>query len=114
MVYSPPCRAAALISQTHNVANLQIIMTKIGGMCLFTIGIWVLIELLVQFIHYGHACVGGEGEWHRLRRLWPKVRSSNRGDGALKDGPQCTSRAMHRRQSAAMQTRGRGRILWGP
>ncbi len=38
-------------------------------MCLFTIGMWVLIELLVQFIHYHHACVGGEGEWHGLGGL---------------------------------------------
>ncbi|KAG2497004.1 hypothetical protein HYH03_005008 [Edaphochlamys debaryana] len=53
-------RAAALISGTHNVANLQIIMTKIGGTCLVLIGIWVVIELAVQFGHYGHACTGGE------------------------------------------------------
>ncbi|KAG2433300.1 hypothetical protein HXX76_008366 [Chlamydomonas incerta] len=53
-------RAAALISGTHNVANLQIIMTKIGGVCLVTIGVWVVIELAVQFGHYGHGCTSGE------------------------------------------------------
>ncbi|PNH02174.1 Plasma membrane ATPase [Tetrabaena socialis] len=53
-------RAAALISGTHNVANLQIIMTKIGGVCLITIGVWVVIEVVVQFAHYKHGCVAGE------------------------------------------------------
>ncbi|KXZ46961.1 hypothetical protein GPECTOR_39g455 [Gonium pectorale] len=53
-------RAALLISGTHNVANLQIIMTKIGGMCLVTIGVWVVIEVIVQFAHYKHQCSSGE------------------------------------------------------
>eukprot|EP00955_Chlamydomonas_euryale_P003332 35902-Chlamydomonas_euryale.AAC.1 len=35
-------------------------MTKIGGICLVTIGIWVVIELAVQFGHYNHACYPGE------------------------------------------------------
>lgn len=56
------CRAAALISGTHNVANLQIIMTKIGGVCLITIGVWVVIEVVVQFAKYKHGCISGEGE----------------------------------------------------
>lgn len=56
-------RAAALISQTNNVANLQIVMTKIGGVCLVTIGVWLVIELAVQFGHYHHECKMGEGEW---------------------------------------------------
>ena len=54
-------RAAALLGQTENVANLQKIMTKIGATCLITIGIWCAIELGVQFGHYNHSCVGGEG-----------------------------------------------------
>jgi magnesium-transporting ATPase (P-type) len=53
-------RAAALISGTVNVANIQKVMTKIGAICLVTIGIWVIIELAVQFGHYGHECTGGE------------------------------------------------------
>jgi H+-transporting ATPase len=53
-------RAAALISATHNVANLQKIMTRIGAVCLVTIGVWVAIELFVQFFHYDHFCGGGE------------------------------------------------------
>ncbi|KAG1652728.1 hypothetical protein FOA52_007442 [Chlamydomonas sp. UWO 241] len=53
-------RAAALINATHNVANLAVIMTKIGGMCLVTIGVWVIIEVTVQFAHYGHSCGAGE------------------------------------------------------
>lgn len=54
-------RAAALLGATENVANLQKIMTKIGGMCLFTIGFWCIIQLGVQFGHYRHECKGGEG-----------------------------------------------------
>ncbi len=51
----------AIVQGTHNVANLQKIMTKIGGVCLITIGIWCVIELGVQFGHYGHSCYLGEG-----------------------------------------------------
>ena len=47
---------------THNVANLQKIMTRIGGVCLVTIGIWCVIELAVQFGHYKHGCSMGSGE----------------------------------------------------
>ena len=47
---------------THNVANLQKIMTRIGGVCLVTIGIWCIIELAVQFGHYHHSCYLGIGE----------------------------------------------------
>jgi H+-transporting ATPase len=52
-------RAASLIAGTNNVANLQKIMTKIGGVCLVTIGVWVTIELAVQFGYYGHTCGAG-------------------------------------------------------
>ena len=51
----------AILQGTHNVANLQKIMTRIGGVCLITIGIWCVIELGVQFGHYGHSCYLGEG-----------------------------------------------------
>ena len=44
---------------THNVANLQKIMTRIGGVCLITIGVWCVIELGVQFGHYNHSCYLG-------------------------------------------------------
>lgn len=54
-------RAAALLGQSDNVANLQIIMTKIGAFCLITIGVWVVIEIGVGFGHYNHSCYGGEG-----------------------------------------------------
>lgn len=50
-----------MLQGTHNVANLQKIMTRIGGVCLVTIGIWCIIELAVQFGHYGHSCKLGEG-----------------------------------------------------
>jgi hypothetical protein len=51
----------ACLQGTHNVANLQKIMTRIGGVCLVTIGIWCVIEMAVQFGHYGHTCKLGEG-----------------------------------------------------
>lgn len=54
-------RAAALISATNNVANLQIVMNRIGAVCLGTILVWVTIELAVQFGHYDHACTKGVG-----------------------------------------------------
>jgi len=54
-------RAAALLGASDNVANIQIIMTKIGAMCLLTIGVWVVIEIGVGFGHYNHSCYGGEG-----------------------------------------------------
>ena len=37
-------------------------MTRIGGICIATILVWVLIELAVQFGLYDHGCRGGEGE----------------------------------------------------
>ncbi len=42
-------------------AHAQIVMKKIGACCLITIGVWVVIELAVQFGHYGHSCEAGEG-----------------------------------------------------
>lgn len=65
-------RAAALIGATNNVANLQKIMTKIGGTCLVTIGVWIIIELAVQFGHYRHACAGGESTFFSLHLLLPQ------------------------------------------
>ncbi len=38
------------------------IMTRIGGTCLITIGVWCIIELIVQFGVYRHQCHAGEGE----------------------------------------------------
>ena len=55
-------RAAALISGTNNVANLQKIMTRIGACCLITIGLWVCIEVIVSFAAYHHTCQAGAGE----------------------------------------------------
>ena len=44
------------------MANLQKIMTRIGGVCLITIFTWCIIELAVQFGHYHHGCKLGQGE----------------------------------------------------
>jgi hypothetical protein len=40
-------------------------MTKIGALCLVTIGVWMVIELAVQFGHYNHSCKGGVGACRR-------------------------------------------------
>jgi len=55
-------RAAALISATNNVANITKVMTKIGAICLVTIGAWIVIELGVSFGLYRHSCKLGAGE----------------------------------------------------
>ncbi len=65
-------RAAALISSTHSVANLQRVMTHIGAVCLITIGVWCAIELPVQFGHYHHNCKIGEGEHCLFKLPYPK------------------------------------------
>ena len=62
-------RAAALLGESDNVANLQIIMTKIGATCLITIGVWIVIELAVLFGHYNHSCTGGEGNCPALTNM---------------------------------------------
>mmetsp|Transcript_11130 Transcript_11130/g.33371 ORF Transcript_11130/g.33371 Transcript_11130/m.33371 type:complete len:1061 (-) Transcript_11130:545-3727(-) len=62
-------RAASLIAGTHNVANLQKIMTRIGGVCLITIGVWCIIELGVQFGHYNHSCYLGEEKCPTLTNM---------------------------------------------
>ncbi|PSC74572.1 plasma-membrane proton-efflux P-type ATPase [Micractinium conductrix] len=54
-------RAAALLGSANQEANLQKVMTRIGALCLVTIGVWIVIELAVQFGHYKHDCYGGEG-----------------------------------------------------
>ena len=55
-------RAAALISATNNVSNIAKVMTKIGAICLVTIGAWIVIQLGVQFGLYRHTCGMGAGE----------------------------------------------------
>lgn len=54
-------RAAALLGGPQAQANLQKVMTRIGAICLVTIGVWIIIELAVQFGKYNHACIGGVG-----------------------------------------------------
>lgn len=38
------------------------VMTKIGAICLITIGVWVVIEMGVQFGAYKHVCYAGAGK----------------------------------------------------
>ena len=55
-------RAASLLGSANSVANIQKIMTRIGAVCLVTIGVWCVIEVAVQFGHYHHSCKAGVGE----------------------------------------------------
>lgn len=44
------------------VSNIAVqVMTKIGAICLVTIGTWVVIEMAVQFGAYRHTCAMGAG-----------------------------------------------------
>ncbi|RMZ54903.1 hypothetical protein APUTEX25_000420 [Auxenochlorella protothecoides] len=45
------------------------IMTRIGGCCLITIGVWIIIELSVQFGHYHHSCRAGVGNCPTLTNM---------------------------------------------
>ena len=36
-------------------------MTRIGAVCLVTIGIWVVIEIVVGFVRWKHTCYAGVG-----------------------------------------------------
>ena len=36
-------------------------MTRIGAVCLITIGVWVVIEVVVGFVHWKHHCFAGTG-----------------------------------------------------
>ncbi|KNC73079.1 plasma membrane ATPase, partial [Sphaeroforma arctica JP610] len=53
-------KAASLIGETDSDGHLQIVMSRIGAICIITITVWVIIELAVQFGHYGHECTLGE------------------------------------------------------
>ena len=37
-------------------------MTRIGAVCLITIGFWVVIEIVVGFVRWKHTCYAGVGE----------------------------------------------------
>jgi H+-transporting ATPase len=54
-----------------NIFHSVKVMTKIGAVCLITIGLWIVIELAVQFGGYEHTCSVGAGEtetssWHEF------------------------------------------------
>jgi hypothetical protein len=56
------CRQSYIHSISAAAALLLLqVMTKIGAVCLITIGIWIIVELAVQFGGYGHDCHIGEG-----------------------------------------------------
>ena len=52
----------SLSNAGHDLLCCLQIMTKIGGTCLITIGVWCIIELAVQFGYYRHKCHMGSGE----------------------------------------------------
>ncbi|GAM19113.1 hypothetical protein SAMD00019534_022880 [Acytostelium subglobosum LB1] len=56
-------RAANLVQETESHGHLQIVLRNIGLFCIIFIAIWVVVELLVQFIGRKAQCVGvGEGK----------------------------------------------------
>ena len=66
----PRHEGCSIILWWHDRHMVAQIMTRIGGVCLVTIGIWVIIELSVQFGepskgrlfgHHGHTCGIGVG-----------------------------------------------------
>eukprot|EP01134_Creolimax_fragrantissima_P006719 CFRG6719T1 len=63
-------KAASLISETDTDGHLQMVMTRIGFMCIITITVWVVIELSVQFGYYNHECsLGSEGSCPTLSNV---------------------------------------------
>lgn len=54
--------ACSCLPVTCCVAVSQV-MTRIGAICLITIGAWICVELPVQFAHYRHGCTLGVGEY---------------------------------------------------
>ncbi|EFA84549.1 P-type ATPase [Heterostelium album PN500] len=56
-------RAANLVQNTESQGHLQIVLRNIGLFCISFIAIWVVVELLVQFIARDQKCNGvGEGK----------------------------------------------------
>ena len=53
------CRTRALAGPEPSAVQ---VMTRIGAVCLITIGIWVVIEVVVGFVHWKHHCFAGTGE----------------------------------------------------
>ena len=49
--------------EKHSLECLLQVMTNIGAVCLITIGVWIVIELAVQFGKYHHRCVAGISEF---------------------------------------------------
>ena len=56
-------------------------MTKIGGVCLVTIAIWVTIELAVQFGYYKHSC--GPGTGAESEQVWTRNRCVQQSSSGL-------------------------------
>jgi len=55
-------RAAHLVQETEGHGHLQIILRNIGLFCICFIVVWVIVELLVDFLGWGGTCHGvGDG-----------------------------------------------------
>ncbi|GAM23274.1 hypothetical protein SAMD00019534_064490 [Acytostelium subglobosum LB1] len=56
-------RAANLVQETESHGHLQTVLRNIGLFCITFIAVWVLVELLVQFVGRKKSCTGvGEGK----------------------------------------------------
>lgn len=55
---------AGVLQKLCAVSNMAVqVMTKIGAICLVTIGTWVVIKMAVQFGAYRHTCAMGTGSF---------------------------------------------------
>eukprot|EP00121_Abeoforma_whisleri_P013052 Awhi_evm1s12051 len=62
-------KAASLIDETESSGHLQQVLTAVGSVCVITILLWVVIELIIQFGVRGHGCSGGEGNCPTLSNI---------------------------------------------
>ncbi|KJE96281.1 plasma membrane H+-ATPase 1b [Capsaspora owczarzaki ATCC 30864] len=54
-------QAANLIGSSNDVGHLQLVLTTVGNFCLVVIGIWIIIELAVQFGMRDQPCTSNGG-----------------------------------------------------
>eukprot|EP00121_Abeoforma_whisleri_P013345 Awhi_evm1s12309 len=62
-------KAACLIEETENSGHLQQVLTTVGSVCVATILLWVVIELIIQFGVRGKGCSGGEENCPTLENI---------------------------------------------
>eukprot|EP00121_Abeoforma_whisleri_P014655 Awhi_evm1s13516 len=62
-------KAACLIEETENTGHLQQVLTTVVSVCVATILLWVVIELIIQFGVRGKGCSGGEENCPTLENI---------------------------------------------